>query len=146
MKKSVFYSGIAYLTAGFLFLLAATLDTPLKSLLYGFTGAGFCAGLTLLVKYFYWTRPSRTTAYQQRLEEETIDLHDERKEMLRNKAGRYAYYIGLLVVAISELSFYVLDQLGYVENGMTFSMFLCGYLIFQFVLGVWLFHWLEKKY
>lgn len=146
MKKSYLYSGIAYLVAGLVFLAAASLDTPLKSLLYGLTGAGLCGGLMLVGKYVYWTRPSHTDTYAHRLEQEDIDLHDERKEMLRNKAGRYAYCIGLLVIAIAELTFFVLDKLGYLENGGLFSIFLCGYLIFQIILGTWLFRWLEKKY
>lgn len=80
-------------------------DNSLSSLLFGFSGAGLIGGLSLISKYFYWSSPKRKDVYAARLEEEQINLKDEFKESLRNRSGRIAYIITLLVIVLSTVIF-----------------------------------------
>lgn len=147
MKKSNFFTGIAVLLIGALFgIIAGFTDTKLESLFWGFAGGGLGGGGSLLWKYFYWTRPNNKTRYKERLENEAIELHDERKERFRNQSGRYAYILGLITVCISIMIFSVLDSLGIIQHTRVLILYLGGYEVFQYIAGVLIFRYLNKKY
>jgi hypothetical protein len=137
------------IAGGILFLLAALLlDTPLDSLFCGFFGAFTGPGVMQVYKYVKWTKLETPDSYQRHLEEEQIELRDERKSMLRDRSGRYAYILGLLAVALALLVFSVLDAFGVVEEDTASLMilFLAGYAVFQLVAGWVIYRWLEKRY
>lgn len=149
MKKSDLWTGLGMIALGVLFLLAALLwETPLESILYGLFGAFAAPGTVQICKYVKWTSPKNAPLYQERLEQEQIDLRDERKSMLRDRSGRYAYVLGLLTVAVTMLVFSVLDAFGVVEEAEARLMvlFLAGYAVFQLVAGRVIYRLLEKKY
>lgn len=149
MKKSNLWTGIGMVAAGVLFLLAALLwDTPLGSLFCGFCGALTVPGVVQIIKYFKWSSPKNAPVYQERLEREQIDLRDERKAMLRDKSGRYAYILGMLITAAAVLVFSVLarlDMIGKAEGRLT-VLFLSAYLLVQYLAGIAIYHLLEKNY
>nr|WP_325183601.1 hypothetical protein [uncultured Oscillibacter sp.] len=149
MKKSYLWSGLGMIAGGILFLLAALLlETPLDSLFCGFFGAFTGPGVMQVYKYVRWTKLETPDSYQRHLEEEQIELRDERKSMLRDRSGRYAYILGLLAVALALLVFSVLDAFGVVEEDTASLMilFLAGYAVFQLVAGWVIYRWLEKRY
>ena len=149
MKKRELWFGLAMIAGGILFLLAALLlDTPLDSLFCGFFGAFTGPGVMQVYKYVRWTKLETPDSYQRHLEEEQIELRDERKEMLRNKSGRYAYILGLLVAALAILLFSVLDAFGVIEEDTASLMVLslAGYALFQLVAGWVIYKLLEKRY
>ncbi len=149
MKKSYLWSGLGMIAGGILFLLAALLlETPLDSLFCGFFGAFTGPGVIQVYKYVRWTKLETPDSYQRHLEEEQIELRDERKSMLRDRSGRYAYILGLLAVALALLVFSVLDAFGVVEEDTASLMilFLAGYAVFQLVAGWVIYRWLEKRY
>ena len=149
MKKRELWFGLAMIAGGILFLLAALLlDTPLDSLFCGFFGAFTGPGVIQVYKYVKWTKLETPDSYQRHLEEEQIELRDERKSMLRDRSGRYAYILGLLAVALALLVFSVLDAFGVVEEDTASLMilFLAGYAVFQLVAGWVIYRWLEKRY
>ena len=134
MKKSNLIVGILYLIAGIACLLAALFtESKLNSLLFGFSGAGIGPGLLMICKYFYWTSPKNRGRYQERLENERIELHDELKEKVRDKSGRYAYVLGLFVISISMVVFSVLGALEIIDHSRMIVLYLGGYMIFQIV-------------
>lgn len=149
MKKKELWFGLGMIAGGTLFLLAALLlDTPLGSLFCGFFGALIGPGAVQVYKYVKWTKLETPDSYQRHLEEEQIELRDERKEMLRNKSGRMAYILGLLAAAVSMTAFSVLGKLGMVEEAASrlLILFLAGYMVFQILAG-WALYWLlDKKY
>ena len=100
----------------------------------------------MIVRYFYWSRPQNRQRYQEKRERERIEQHDERKEKLRDRAGRYAYALGLVVISLSILVFSALGALGIVEQYRMIVLFLGGYLIFQFAAGEAIYRKLLKKY
>ena len=149
MKKSYLWSGLGMIAGGILFLLAALLlETPLDSLFCGFFGAFTGPGVMQVYKYVKWTKLETADSCQKHFEEEQIELRDERKSMLRDRSGRYAYILGLLAVALALLVFSVLDAFGVVEEDTASLMilFLAGYAVFQLVAGWVIYRWLEKRY
>ena len=149
MKKRELWFGLGMIAGGILFLLAALLlETPLDSLFCGFFGAFTGPGVIQVYKYVRWTKLETPDSYQRHLEEEQIELRDERKSMLRDRSGRYAYILGLLAVALALLVFSVLDAFGVVEEDTASLMilFLAGYAVFQLVAGWVIYRWLEKRY
>lgn len=147
MRKSYFITGAVYLAAGCLMLTVALLtESRLESILFGLAGAGIVPGIQMIVQYFYWSRPKNRQRYQEKREQERIEQHDERKEKLRDRAGRYAYALGLVVISLSILVFSVLGALGIVEHYRLIILFLGGYLILQFAAGEAVYQKLLKKY
>ena len=147
MKKSNLITGIVYLLAGIVFLGTALLtDTKLDGLFFGFAGAGIIPGIMMIFKYCYWSSPKNKERYAEKLENEKIELHDELKEKLRDKSGRYAYTAGLFVIALSMMLFAVLNSLEIVQTGNIIVLVLGGYLVFQIVIGIVIFNHLMKKY
>lgn len=139
--------GITYVMVGLFFLyLALTTNTKLDSLFFGFTGAGIVPGCVFIGKYLYWSSPKNQQRYAQKCEQEHIELHDELKEKIRGKSAQYTYAVGLVVISISSVIFYVLDSLNIIENGEIFVLFLTGYFVSQILIGRIAFQRLMKKY
>ncbi len=146
MKRSELYFGIGYLLAGILFLvLGFSIQTRMNGIIFGLAGACLGPGLVMIFKYYYWTRPDKRQQYAQKLEQGKIELHDELKESIRNKSGRYTYVLGLLVSSLSTLVFAILDVLE-ILDARVFVFYLGGYLLFQLAAGIIIFNWLLKKY
>lgn len=147
MKKSNLYTGITYLFMGLLFgVIAGFTNTKLESLIWGFAASGVGGGSVILWKYFYWTRPQNEIRYKERLENEFIELHDERKEKFRNQSGRYAYILGLITIWVSIVIFFVLESLQIIHHTRTLIIYLFGYLVFQYIAGIIIFRHLNNKY
>ena len=102
MKKSNLITGILYVLFGVVCLIVALLiETKLEGILWGFAGAGIFPGIMMICKYFYWSSPKNKEQYEERLENDRIEQHDELKTKIRDRAGRYAYGIGLVVICFS---------------------------------------------
>ena len=146
MKKNVLWISLCYLSAGLLCALAAALaEGKASGLLAGFAGAGIGAGGVLLWKYVYWSRPQNAPRYRERAQRERIEQKDERNERLRDKAGRYTYLLGLLVLALADVTFAILDATGAYEcKGLIlFSGFL---LLFLYIAGIVIYRRLKAHY
>lgn len=147
MKKSNLLEGILFILGGVILLCAALLtDSVLDSLLIGFAAGAICSGIVMTCKYFYWSTPKNKERYQEKIENEKIELHDELKTKLRDRSGRYAYAIGLMTVSVSMIIFSILGQLEIIDNSRLIVLYLGGYLIFQIVTGIVIFNQLLKKY
>ena len=146
MKRSELITGILFSTMGIIFFAMACMDTPLQSLFCGLAGAGIGPGVMMISKYVYWSHPDRKTKYTDKLEAEKIEMHDERKEMLRGKTACFLHAYTLLVTGMSCIIFQVLEKLMIIENSRVFIIYL-GILFFsEILLSRWLFKQLEKKY
>ena len=147
MKKGNLLEGILFVLAGIILLGVALLtDSVLDSLLIGFAAATISPGIVMICKYFYWSTSKNKERYQEKIENEKIEFHDELKSKLRDKSGRYAYAIGLVTVSISIIIFSILGQLGIIDKSRVIVLYLGGYLIFQIVIGIVIFKQLLKKY
>lgn len=147
MKKGNLITGLIYLIVGIsCFIIQNIFETGLDGILIGLTGAGVGGGVVMLWKYYYWTRPKNQKEYEDLVEGRTIDLQDERKEKLRDKSGRYAYILGLIILSISILVFSVLGSLDIINNSQLIVLYLGIFLIFQYIIGVVIYRYLSKKY
>ena len=75
-----------------------------------------------------------------------MEQHDELKTQIRDRAGRYTYSLGLLVVCFSILVFGILGALAIIDNARMIVFYLCGYLLFQIIAGIVIFNKLMKKH
>lgn len=147
MKKSNVIVGLLYVLFGVACLLAALLiETKLEGILWGFAGAGIMPGILMICRYFYWNSPENKKRYEERMENEQIELHDELKTMVRDKAGRYTYNLGLLIVSCSILVFGILGALEIIESARLIVLYLSGYLVVQIVAGNVIFNRIIKQY
>ena len=147
MKKGNFISGIFYMLFGAACLtVALLLETKLEGILWGFAGAGIFPGIMMICKYFYWSSPKNKERYEKRLENERIEQHDELKTKVRDKAGRCAYTLGLLIICVSILVFGILGAVEFIDNARMIVLYLSGYLLFQIIAGIVIFDQLMKKY
>ena len=149
MKKSYLWSGLGMIAGGILFLLAALLlDTPLDSLFCGFFGAFTGPSVKQVYKYVRWTKLETPDSYQRHLEEEQIELRDERKSMLRDRSGRYAYVLGMLLACAAIVVFSILGKLGVVpeEAAELLIYFLAAFLLVEFTAGILIYKRLETRY
>ena len=147
MKKSNLITGILYVLLGVVCVIVALLvETKLEGILWGFAGAGIFPGLMMIFKYFYWSSPKNRVRYEERLENERIEIHDELKTKVRNEAGRYTYSLGILVICFSILAFGILGALEIIDNTRMIVLYLSGYLLFQIIAGIVIFNKLMKKY
>ena len=71
---------------------------------------------------------------------------DELNEKLRDKSGRIAYLIGLLIICISEVAFSILGKAGVISDHKVIVMYLFGLLLIQIVIGNVAYRQLRKKY
>lgn len=147
MKKRDFWIYLGLLAAGLgIILLSLLWETRLSPLFCGIGGGLVGNGVAHLLRYWKWSRPENAGAYAAKLEQEQIDLRDERKEMLRNKAGRYAYLLSMVLCAAAILAVAVLDLLEVLTDGLVLELILVAYLIIQYGAGVWFYRRLEQRW
>ena len=147
MKKGNLRIGMLYTLFGMACLTVAFLtETKLEGILWGFAGAGILPGIVIICKYFYWSSPRNKERYEQCLENERIEQQDELKTKIRDRAGRYAYSLGLLVVSFSILAFGILGALDIIANARIIVLYLGAYLLVQVIAGIVIFNMLMKKY
>lgn len=147
MKKSNLLEGILFILGGIILLCTALLtDSVLDSLLIGLASGAVCSGMVSTCRYFYWSTSKNKERYQEKIENERIELHDELKVKIRDKSGRYAYVIGLMTVSVSIIIFHILGKLAIIDNSRLIVLYLGGYFIFQIAISAAIFHRLLKKY
>ena len=138
MKKNHLYIFLGCIAVGITCILydAFGPNFGTSSVLWGIGGGLIGSGVAQAYKYYYWTRPKNTPVYEQRLAEQQINLHDERKTMIREKAGRQAFIY----------SFYAQIAL-YVVLTITKLMSPTASLIFMAFWFIQLFgsRWLQKQ-
>lgn len=147
MQKSNLINGIISTIVGLISLiLISFIETKIDGLLFTFSLTFTISGIIIVGRYLYWSRPSKINEYEERLDKEQINLHDERKEKLRNISGRYAYLIGLAIISISIITFSVIDKFDIISNARLIVLYLYAYLIFQYIIGIIIFRYLSRKY
>ena len=146
MKKSQLINGVIYTVLGLAVLLIAIFTDTEISILYGIGGALTGPGIAMIARYFYWSSPKNRQRYEERLENERIEMNDELKQKLRDRSGRYAYVLGLVTVSLSIFVIGILDSLGLIGNSRPMVLYLGAYLIFQVIAEIVIFNRLLKKY
>ncbi len=148
MKKSTLYLALGYLAAAAACLALTLLtDTSIEPLLCGMVGGFGVAGLRLLRRYLYWSRPENAAAYEKRQRETQISLHDERKIMLREKSGSLMYRATYWAEALAVIALSLLTALGVGRPAARVAAIaLALAMVVQTVAGRLVYRALEKKY
>lgn len=118
----------------------------LMQFLEGAGSGAFGVGIVNLGYFIYWIMPSRREEYREMEENAEIEGRDERKRMLRDRAGRYAYLAGLCICVLGAGVFMVLYKLEIAPWGGIVCDCLMVMLAVQIVLGVAIYQYLNKKY
>ena len=136
MKKNYLNEGMKLLLVGICLVLAAAFsETAVDGLLWGFAWGALGPGIARILQHFYWSDPKNQVRYQEMQEQADINLHDELNEKLRDKSGRIAYLIGLLIICISEVAFSILGKAGVISDHKVIVLYLFGLLLIQVVIG-----------
>ena len=144
--KNYLYLGIVYLLVGITFLaIELKFQTKSEGILYGLAFVGFLYGGLCLFKYFYWSKPENKEEYNQKTEERNIELEDERKTILRDKAGRRTYNIGLSVTSAALILLTIVHSFHRVANYNLMVLYLAIYMISQYIIGVLIYNSLNNK-
>ena len=147
MKKNYLNEGMKLLLVGICLVLAAAFsETAVDGLLWGFAGGALAPGIARIIQHFYWSAPKNQERYREIQEQEDINLHDELNEKLRDKSGRIAYNIGLLIICISEIVFSILGKTGVITDHKIIVLYLFSLFVFQIVIGKVVYHQLRRKY
>ena len=125
--------GVIFISAGF-FVKEDYNPTLLCSIGFGLIFS-CAAGLG---RIFYWSRPSRQAEYNARKEEAQINMLDERKQYIRAKSGQIAYQIMTFVLLGISFILAVFQAKAWII-AMLFGLF-----IFQYIIGIVVFRYLEK--
>lgn len=147
MKKSDLYIGLGYLILGtVLFGLALFTQYRLESLLWGFGGACFGSGVVTTCKYLHWSKPENQSEYNEKLRIEKIEMEDERQIMIRDKSGCITYKIMLMLYCGLIVVFSILNAIGYIHPISQYLVIaFVTLLIFQYICGIIVFKYLNKK-
>ena len=97
------------------------------------------ASIVQIIRITYWQNPKRYAEYEAKKKEAHINSVDERKQYLRMKAGHVTYQI----MTFSLLILSLILALVRVEVWIIAMIFLL--FVLQWLLGVIVFHMLEKR-
>ncbi|EMJ6828434.1 TPA: hypothetical protein SOL98_001017 [Clostridioides difficile] len=146
MKKNMLYLGIVYFICGILLVLLATFtEFSFEAFIWGLSGAALGPGICMILQYMYWSKPERAVDYEEKIKNQRIEMNDERRIMLRDKAGRItnqimSYVLVILIFIVSILSVFsvmVISKWVLVVLGLL--------ILFQFICSVVVYNKLDKK-
>lgn len=146
MKKNMLYVGIIYFICGILLVLLATFtEFSFEAFIWGLSGAALGPGVCMILQYMYWSKPERAVDYEEKIKNQRIKMNDERRIMLRDKAGRITnqimcYVLVILIFIVSILSVFsvmVISKWVLVVLGLL--------ILFQFICSVVVYNKLDKR-
>ena len=97
------------------------------------------ASLVNMLRISYWKSPKRREKYELRKLEAHINSVDERKQYLRMKSGHISYQLMCLVLFVLAFALALFKAPAWVIS----MVFLLS--VIQYLLGIAVFHWLEKR-
>ncbi|MBY2228913.1 hypothetical protein KWV98_00985 [Clostridioides difficile] len=146
MKKNMLYLGIVYFICGILLVLLATFtEFSFEAFIWGLSGAALGPGICMILQYMYWSKPERAVDYEEKIKNQRIEMNDERRVMLRDKAGRItnqimSYVLVILIFIVSILSVFSVMVIS------NWVLVVLGLLIlFQFICSVVVYNKLDKR-
>lgn len=146
MKKNMLYVGIIYFICGILLVLLATFtEFSFEAFIWGLSGAVLGPGVCMILQYMYWSKPERAVDYEEKIKNQRIEMNDERRIMLRDKAGRITNQIMsyALVAIIFVVSVLTVFSVMVISRWVLIGLGLL--LLFQFICGVVVYNKLDKK-
>lgn len=97
------------------------------------------ASLVNMLRISHWESPKNREKYELRKQEDYINSVDERKQYLRMKSGHISYQLMCLILLVLAFALALFKAPAWVI-AMVFLLF-----VSQYLLGIAVFHWLEKR-
>lgn len=98
-----------------------------------------CSAAVQFIRIIYWKNPKRQDEYMEKKQQAHIDSIDERKQLLRMKAGHITYQImTLLLLGLAFI--FALFRVSPFMIAVLFVLF-----IFSWLIGTVVYHMLEKR-
>ena len=141
MKKSDrIFLGIYIMIGVAMIIIAAVMNVDYYSSMILAMGVGMATSSCIqFFRYYHNTRPENVDAYQKRLKEQQIELRDERKVQLRNRAG-------YLTWAITMTGCFVAAFIGALLRAELWIIsLLIGFAIVEYVAATIIYKFLCKK-
>lgn len=147
MEKNYLNKSILLVLIGICLVLTAIFtESVLDGLFWGLAGGALGMGISMIIKYIYWSSPKNIERYREIAEKEDINLHDELNEKIRDKAGRMAYLTGLIIICVSEVVFSILGKIGAITDHKIIVLYLIGLLVIQIMAWSITYNHHRKKY
>lgn len=147
MKKSYLRNGIVLAAIGFvLIIFSVNTSSDLSGLLAGFGGGALGPGIAMIIKYLYYNTGGREAEYEKILENVEIEQKDELNIKIRDKAGRKAFIITLIMTIVLEVLFLILGVLGLIPNYLLLVIIFFIFAVFQVVIATILYNQILKEY
>lgn len=145
MKNRYLLPSLLCLIVGIIGLAGLYCNTKLHFIFIYLFIFGISGGCFLLWKLRYWLKPLNKGKAEQFLDNEQIEIQDERKAKLRNLAAKYTYILGLIVITLSIIVFSILRELEITVGIDIIIWYLTGYLFFQYFMGIIIYNFLNVK-
>ncbi|HGM3888589.1 TPA: hypothetical protein ACKOU0_001461 [Clostridioides difficile] len=146
MKKNMLYVGIIYFICGILLVLLATFtEFSFEAFIWGLSGAALGPGVCMILQYMYWSKPERAVDYEEKIKNQRIEMNDERRIMLRDKAGRITNQIMCYVLVILIFIVSILRVFSVMVISKWVLVVLGLLILFQFICSVVVYNKLDKR-
>ena len=141
MKKSDrIFLGIYIMIGVAMIIIAAVMNVDYYSSMILAMGVGMATSSCIqFFRYYHNTRPENVDAYQKRLKEQQIELRDERKVQLRNRAGYLTWaitmtgcFVAAFIAALLRAELWIISLL-------------IGFAIVEYVAATIIYKFLCKK-
>lgn len=141
MKKSDKITLAIYIVIGIaLSVIGATIEVDYYStLIFAMGFAMTFSSVLQFVRYYHNTKPENIEAYRSKIHEQEINLKDERKVQLRNRAGYITWMITM--VACFAASFIA----ALFRAGSVIVCILAGVAVAQYIIATIIYKYLCKK-
>lgn len=107
-----------------------------SSIIFGMGFALIFSSILQIARYYYNTRPENVELYRKKLREQEIDLKDERKIQIRNRAGYIAWAVSVMACFIASFIaalFRAGTLIVCIFSGVAVSELLLAMVLYQFL-------------
>lgn len=141
MKKSNKIFLAIYIVIGIaLVIIGVTIQVDYySSLIFGMGFALLFSSIGQFIRYYHNTRPENIEAYRKKMHQQEIDLKDERKFQLRNRAGYITWAITMVVCWISSFIAAIFHA------GTIIVCILAGVAVAEYIIAEIIYQYLCKK-
>ena len=138
MKKSDKIILGIYIVIGIaMIIIGAVMNVDYYSSMIFAIGVGIATSSCIqFLRYYHNTRPGNVDAYQKKLKEQEIELRDERKVQLRNRAGYLTWaitMIGCFAAAFIAALFRAEEWVVGLLSGLSIVEFVAANIIYKFL-------------
>lgn len=141
MKKSDKIILAIYIVIGCaLIVIGATIDVDYYSTMIFAMGFGMTfSSILQFVRYYHNTKPENIEAYRSKIHEQEINLKDERKVQLRNRAGYITWMITMVACFVASFIAALF------RAGSVIVCILAGVAVVQYIIATIIYKYLCKK-